>query len=73
METIEPIVIYKTFSEAQKRAVLNWKSKNKEKVNALAKKYHDAKKNDPEYIQKKRESARRHYQKKKELLLQKNI
>ena len=70
---MEPIIIYKTYSQAQKKAILKWKANNKDIVNGLAKKYYDNKKNDPEYIQKKRDAAKRHYQKKKELLLQANL
>ena len=69
----QPVIIYRTYSEAQKKAVLKWKENNKEKVNALAKKYYDAKKNDPEYLKKKRESTQRHYRKKKELLMKANL
>ena len=68
METQNTIIIYKSYSQAQKRAVLKWRSENKSVVNALAKKYYDQKKNDPEYIQKKRDSAKRHYERRKELL-----
>jgi hypothetical protein len=73
METQNPIIIYKTYSQAQKRAVLKWRATNKNVVNGLAKKYYDNKKNDPEYIQKKRDAAKRHYLKKKELLSKANL
>ena len=39
----------------------------------LAKKYYDQKKDDPEYIQKKRESAKRYYLKRKELIKKANF
>ena len=61
------IVIYKTYSEAQKKAILKWRANNKEVVNSLAKKYYDNQKNDVEYIKKKRENAKRYYLKQKEL------
>jgi len=73
METQSPIIIYKSYSQAQKKANLKYKANNKEKCNLLAKKYYDQKKDDPEYIQKKRESAKRYYLKKKELLSKANL
>jgi hypothetical protein len=65
------IIIYKTYTPAQKRANLKYKSNNLERINTLARKYYDLNKNDPDYIQKKRESAKRYYLKKKSKL--KNI
>ena len=73
MEIQSPIIIYKSYSQAQKKANLKYKANNKEKCNLLAKKYYDQKKDDPEYIQKKRESAKRYYLKKKELLSKANL
>jgi hypothetical protein len=75
MENQNPIIIYRNYSEAQKRAVLKWRAdpKNKPVVNGLAKKYYDNKKNDPEYVQRKREAAKRHYLKKKELMKKANL
>ena len=73
MEIQSPIIIYKSYSQAQKKANLKYKANNKEKCNKLAKKYYDQKKDDPEYIQKKRESAKRYYQKKKEILSKANL
>jgi hypothetical protein len=73
MEIQSPIIIYKSYSQAQKKANLKYKANNKEKCNLLAKKYYDQKKDDPEYIQKKRESAKRYYQKRKELLSKANL
>jgi hypothetical protein len=73
MEIQSPIIIYKSYSQAQKKANLKYKANNKEKCNLLAKKYYDQKKDDPVYIQKKRESAKRYYQKKKELLSKANL
>jgi hypothetical protein len=73
METQSPIIIYKSYSQAQKKANLKYKANNKEKCNLLAKKYYDQKKDDPAYIQKKRESAKRYYLKKKELLSKANL
>jgi len=73
MEIQSPIIIYKSYSQAQKKANLKYKANNKEKCNLLAKKYYDQKKDDPVYIQKKRESAKRYYLKKKELLSKANL
>ena len=73
METQSPIIIFKSYSQAQKKANLKYKANNIERCNQLAKKYYDQKKNDPDYIQKKRESAKKYYQKKKELLLRANL
>ena len=73
MEIQSPIIIYKSYSQAQKKANLKYKANNKEKCNLLAKKYYDQKKDDPVYIQKKRESAKRYYQKRKELLSKANL
>ena len=73
MDTQNIQIIYKTYSEAQKKAILKWRNNNKDKVNGLAKKYYDNIKNDPEYIQRKREIAKRHYQKKKELIAKANL
>ena len=73
MEIQSPIIIYKSYSQAQKKANLKYKANNKEKCNLLAKKYYDQKKDDPAYIQKKRESAKRYYLKKKELLSKANL
>ena len=72
MENQNPIIIYKTYSEAQKRAVLKWRANNKGTVNGLAKKYYDQSKDDPEYKQKKRDAAKRYYNKRKEFLKLKN-
>ena len=73
MEIQSPIIIYKSYSQAQKKANLKYKANNKEKCNLLAKKYYDQKKDDPVYIQKKRESAKRYYLKKKLLLSKANL
>jgi hypothetical protein len=72
METQNPIIIYKTYSEAQKKAVLKWRANNKGTVNGLAKKYYDQKKDNPEYIQKKRDASKRYYERRKEFLKLKN-
>ena len=63
------VIIYKSYSQAQKKANLKYKANNKEKCN----KYYDQKKDDPDYIQKKRESAKKYYLKRKELLSKANL
>jgi len=60
------IIIYKTYTPAQKKANLKYKSNNLERINTLAKKYYNLNKNDPDYIQRKRESSKKYYLKKKE-------
>jgi hypothetical protein len=60
------IIIYKTYTPAQKKANLKYKSNNLERINTLARKYYDLNKDNPDYIQRKRESAKRFYLKKKE-------
>jgi hypothetical protein len=65
------IIIYKTYTPAQKKANLKYKSNNLERINTLARKYYEKNKNDPDYIQRKRESAKLYYLKKKSKL--KNI
>jgi len=72
MENQNPIIIYKTYSEAQKKAVLKWRANNKGTVNGLAKKYYDQKKDNPEYIQKKRDASKRYYERRKEFIKLKN-
>jgi hypothetical protein len=57
------VIVYKTYTPSQKRANLKYKAKNLDKINALAKKYYDQNKDDPVYKEKKRESARKYYQK----------
>lgn len=60
------IIIYKTYTPAQKKANLKYKSNNLDRINTLAKKYYDLNKDNSDYIQKKRESAKKYYLKKKE-------
>jgi len=60
------IIIYKTYTPDQKKANLKYKSNNLERINTLARKYYDLNKDNPDYIQRKRESAKRFYLKKKE-------
>ena len=65
------------YTEAQKRAVQKYRSKNRDKYNEMNKKYvmnyFNKHKNEEEYKLKNRLRAKKHYEKKKaEKLLQKN-
>ena len=64
-------IIYKSYTASQKNAIYKYRSQSKDKCNELAKKYNQQKKDDPEYIQKKKDSCKKYYDKKK--LLQLNI
>lgn len=57
----------KTYTEAQKKATKKYRETNKSKVNEQRKKYyHDRVKNDPEFVEYKRQKAREYYQRKKQ-------
>ena len=56
MEEPQVIIIYKTYSEAQKRANKKYANNNRDKINNNMKKYYNRKKEtDPTYLQKRRE------------------
>jgi len=61
----EIIIIYSSYTEAQKRAIKKYRETHKDKVNELAKKYYEEQKQDPEYMRMKRERSRLYYLKKK--------
>jgi len=64
----EPVKVYSSYTEAQKRATKKYRELNKEKVNAQRKKYYDERKaKDPEFLNYKREKAKEYYIKKKSL------
>ena len=65
-------VIYKSYTDSQKKAIYKYRNEHKDKINSLAKKYYDQKKDDPEYVQKKRDACKRSYEKRK-LVKQKKI
>ncbi len=72
MEEPQVIIIYKTYSEAQKRANKKYAQNNKDKINTHMKNYYNKKKEtDPNYLQKRRDQSKKAYYKKK-LLLQSN-
>jgi len=48
-----------------KKQQKEYKQHNKEKVNLCSKKWYDKKKNDPEFLEKRRQRERERYQKKK--------
>ena len=57
----------KTYTEAQKKATKKYRETNKSKVNEQRKKYyHDRVKNDPDFVEYKRQKAREYYQRKKQ-------
>lgn len=62
------IVKYSSYTESQKRAIQKYRQNNKEKVNELHRKYYNQQKDNPEFIQRKREQAKKYYYKKKEQL-----
>jgi hypothetical protein len=62
----EPVKVYSSYTEAQKRATKKYREQNKEKVNAQRKKYYDDRKaKDPNFLSYKREKAKEYYIKKK--------
>lgn len=64
----EPVKVYSSYTEAQKRATKKYRELNKEKVNAQRKKYYDDRKSkDPDFLSHKREKAKEYYIKKKGL------
>lgn len=60
-----PIIIYKTYTPAQKRAIDNYRSKNKDKIHTLNKKYYEKIKENPEFLESRRKYAREYYYRKK--------
>ena len=62
----EPVKVYSSYTEAQKRATKKYREQNKEKVNAQRKKYYDDRKEkDPNFLEYKRQKAKEYYIKKK--------
>lgn len=57
-------------SEAQKRAVKNWTERNKEKRLEYSRNAHERKRDDPEYMEYRREKARKFYWKHREAILE---
>lgn len=70
--TNEPkiIVKYSSYTEAQKRAIYKYRSKNKKKIAQLHLKYFREKNKDPEYMAKQRERSKEYYIKRKNKLLE---
>ena len=58
------------YREQNTRATKNYREKNREKVNAIAKKYYDTHKEDPEWLAHKRERQRLYQRKRRELKTQ---
>ena len=64
----EPVKVYSSYTEAQKRATKKYREQNKEKVNAQRKKYYDDRKEkDPNFLEYKRQKAKEYYNMKKNL------
>jgi hypothetical protein len=67
------IYIYSSYTEAQKRAIKKYRENNRSKINDHMKEYYNKQKQlDPDFMQKKRDQAKKTYYKKK-ALLQNNI
>jgi len=64
-ENINIVIIYKSYGEAQKRAIKNYVQKNREKQNEYQRNRYLKLKENPEFMQKHRESSKRTYHKKK--------
>ena len=78
MENIENtqsqiIVVYSSYTEAQKRATEKYRKKNLEKFNEHAREYYNKMKNDPVYIEKRKEICRRSYEKRRLAKLNDNV
>lgn len=64
-ENINVIVVYKTYTQSQKRAIKNYVQKNREKYNEYQKERYAKLKENPDFMQKKRESSKKSYNNKK--------
>ena len=58
-------IIYSSYTQAQAKAIKKYRQNNKEKINALQKKYYNDKKNDDAYLQKKRDKSKEYYNRRK--------
>jgi len=68
MDQTEPqvIIIYKTYSEAQKRANKKYSDNNKDKINKHMRTYYNKRKEvDPDFLEKRRQASKKAYYKKK--------
>lgn len=65
-ETPETIIKYSSYTPAQKRATMKYRTNNKDKVNEQRKKYYiERKEKDPAFLEYKRMKAKEYYAKKK--------
>ena len=64
-QIIGVIVKISSYTESQKRAIKKYQQNNKDKVNQIQKKYYDAHKNDPIFIEANRRRAKEYYERKK--------
>jgi hypothetical protein len=67
IEQSTPTIIYSSYTPAQARAIKKYRLSNKEKINALQRKYYNELKTDQEYLKKKQELSKEYYIKKKAL------
>ena len=72
IEQPTPAIIYSSYTPAQARAIKKYRENNKEKINALQRKYYNESKTDETFCKKQRELSRINYYKKKNDALQKN-
>ncbi len=60
-DNVKVIIKYSSYTEAQKRAIYKYRSKNKVKIAELHLKYFREKIKDPEYMEKQRERSKKYY------------
>jgi len=73
MNQTEPkiIYVYSSYTDAQKRAIKKYADNNRDKINQHMKNYYDKqKKNDPDFLEKRRAASKKAYYKKKKALLE---
>lgn len=58
-------IVYSSYTPAQARAIKKYRQNNKEKINELQKKYYNARKDDEDFLQMKRDKAKEYYNKRK--------
>jgi hypothetical protein len=67
IEQSTPTIIYSSYTPSQARAIKKYRLSNKDKINALQRKYYNELKTDQEYLKKKQQLAKEYYIKKKAL------
>jgi hypothetical protein len=73
-EVIEPVYIkiYSSYTDAQKQAIQKYRTEHRDKVNELARKQYQARKQDTEFMQKRREYCKQYYQRKRGAAIKQN-